>query len=226
MATALARWGSYEDTSNADGRPSVSTMRDQAVDENAVWQPEETIGLREGFVAAMGKAATGVTVVATDGRAGRVAQTVSAMCSVCADPPTLLVCIHDRSPVNEAVDANGVFAVSVLATHHDHVADTFAGRPWPGKDRWDFTCGRWDAAPSGSPQLTDAIASFDCRPRQTVFAGTHRIYVAEVMSVVSHDGSPLVYVDREYGRPEPVEPSRFPDFPDAHPANRFRKQGS
>ncbi|MGH3517615.1 MAG: flavin reductase family protein [Haloechinothrix sp.] len=180
--------------------------------------------LRDEFVAAMGKVATGVTIVATDGPAGRYAQTVSAMCSVCADPPMVLVCIHDRSPMIEAISGNGAFAVSVLATRHDHVADTFAGRPWPGKDRWDFTCGRWEDAPSGSPRVSDALASFDCTPDQVIAAGTHRIYLGRVESSTCHDGKPLIYTDREYCLPEPVEPSRFPEFPEAHPANRWRKQ--
>lgn len=183
----------------------------------------KTESMRDEFVAAMGKVATGVTVVASGGPAGRYAQTVSAMCSVCADPPMLLVCIHARSPVTEAIERNGCFAVSVLATHHDHVADTFAGRPWPGKDRWDFTCGEWDEAPSGSPRVADALASFDCALHQVIAAGTHRVYVGQVGSAAARGGRPLLYTDRAYGRPEPVEPSRFPEFPDAHPANRLRK---
>jgi flavin reductase len=171
----------------------------------------------------MGKVATGVTVVGTAGTSERMAQTVSAMCSVSADPPLVLVCINGRSPINAGVDANGVFAVSVLATQHDHVADTFAGRPWPGKDRWDFTCGHWEDSPSGSPRVVDAIATFDCRVHDVITAGTHRIYIGEVLAVTTDDGAPLVYAAHAYGRPEPVEPSEFPEFPDAHPAHRLRK---
>ena len=55
-------------------------------------------GARETFIAAMGQAATGVTVVTTDGRAGRLGVTVSAMTSVSADPPLLLICVNRRSP--------------------------------------------------------------------------------------------------------------------------------
>jgi flavin reductase len=182
----------------------------------SAYPPPRSTGesLRERFVGAMGNAATPVTVVATDGGAGRFGQTVSAMCSVSADPPLVLVCIHGRSPMNAAIDGNGVFCVNVLATRHDHVADTFAGRPWPGKERWDFSCGDWESAPSGAPLLVDALTGFDCAVQHVLTAGTHRIYV----------GTPLVYADRVYGRPEPVEPSTFPDFPEAHPGNRTRSR--
>jgi flavin reductase len=170
------------------------------------------------FVAAMGAMATGVTVVATDGAGGRFAQTVSAMCSVSADPPMILICLHGRSPANEAIVTNGVFCVNVLATQHDHVADTFAGRPWPGKEPWDFTCGDWDVAGSGSPRIQDAIASFDCTVHDVVAAGTHKIYIGEVNKIASTDGTPLLYAEQRYQRPETHEPSVFEEFPDARPS--------
>ena len=53
---------------------------------------------REVFVNAMSAAVTGVNLITTDGRAGRFGVTVSAMCSVSADPPILLACVNRRSP--------------------------------------------------------------------------------------------------------------------------------
>ena len=173
--------------------------------------------LAAAFVKAMGVLATGVTVVATDGPGGRYAQTVSAMCSVSADPPMTLVCLHERSPVNEAIEVNGVFCVNVLGTQHDHVADTFAGRPWAGKDPWDFTCGHWVLAASGSPRIHDAVASFDCSVHDVVRAGTHRIYIGEVNAIESGTGTPLLYAERQYQRPAHQSPSVFEEYPDAHP---------
>lgn len=182
--------------------------------------PQVDAELQAQFVQAMGLIATGVTVVGSAGATDRVAQTVSAMCSVSAEPPFVLVCIHARSPINEALAANGVFCVSALATQHDHVADTFAGRPWPGKERWDFTCGHWESAPSGSPRLTDALSSFDCDVHQTINAGSHLIYIGAVRDVHLGEGAPLVYANRAYSEARPVQPSTFPDFPEAHPDNR------
>ena len=169
------------------------------------------------YIAAMARVATGVTVVATAGVTERTAQTVSAMCSVSADPSILLVCINKRSPITRAIETNGVFCVSALARQHDHVADTFAGRPWPGKERWDFTCGDWEQAPSGSPRLTDALAAFDCEVHEVTNAGTHLVYFGLVTDVLQTTGAPLVYTNRSYYKPQPVEPSRFPEYPDAYP---------
>ncbi|GAA3676865.1 flavin reductase [Arthrobacter ginkgonis] len=179
---------------------------------------------RDEFIAAMGRVATGVTVVSTGGEAGRFAQTVSAMCSVSADPRLVLVCINLRSPINEAIRAHGVFAVNVLGKQHDHVADTFAGRPWPGKERWDFSCGEWVEAPSGSPRIRDAVASFDCTVHEVVEAGTHLIYIGRVTDVESHESEPLIYSAQAYAKPEPIEPSVFPDYPGSGPTHRQQKK--
>lgn len=176
------------------------------------------------FGRAVGTAVTGVTVVATDGPGGRAGQTVSAMCSVSHDPPMVLVCVNGRSPINDLITQNGVFCVNVLAIQHDHVADTFAGRPWAGKDRWDFSCGHWDGAESGSPRVRDAIASFDCTVHESIAAGTHNIFIGRVQAIETHQGTPLVYASHAYSRPEPIEPSVFHEYPDARPQPRVRKE--
>lgn len=194
-----------------------------AVPETSTTPGPVPAGVRSEFLDAMSSAATGVTVVATDGRAGRFAQTVSAMCSVSDDPATLLVCVNLRSPINDAIATHEAFAVSVLGKQHDHVADTFAGRPWPGKDRWDFTCGEWEDSEQGLPRLADAIASFDCAVFDTIDVGTHRVYVGRVRSVTTNPGVPLVYSERDYAEPHVFPHSTFPDFPGTGPVHRTRK---
>jgi flavin reductase len=178
------------------------------------------------FAAAMAGLATAVTVVAAGVDAEQAAQTVSAMSSVSAEPPMLLVCVNRRSPINALITASGRFTVNALATRHDHVADTFAGRPWPGKGRWDFTCGDWTTTADGLPRLADAMAFFDCAVHLTVEAGTHLVHIGVVRDVGVDDGPPLVYAGRAYAEPSRLSPSVFPDFPDAHPRSRFASAGT
>ncbi|WP_455355714.1 flavin reductase family protein [Streptomyces sp. SYSU K217416] len=159
---------------------------------------------RQQFVAAMGNAATGVTVVATDGPAGRFAQTVSAMCSVSADPPSLLVCVNRRSPLVEAVRHNGVFSVNVLGVGQAHVSDTFAGRPGTGEP-YDFGCARWQRLETDAPVLAGAAAAFDCRLAETTASGTHLILVGTVLASSSSAQAPLLYHARAYGAHRPID---------------------
>lgn len=200
--------------------PRPATLICVTSSHDAPASPPEADPVTAAFVAAMGGLATPVTVVgaAHDGRHG--AQTVSAMASVSSEPPMLLVCLNKRSPVNELIRSSGRFSVNALGTQHDHVADTFAGRPWPGKDRWDFSCGDWDSS-SGVPRLTDAPAHFDCEVHHTVEAGTHYVHFGRVKDVTAQQGTPLIYAGRSYAEPAAVAPSEFPDYPDAHPDNRF-----
>jgi len=159
--------------------------------------------VRAEFVAGMRNAATGVTVVATDGPAGRYAQTVSAMCSVSADPPTLVVCVNRRSPALAALAANGVFSVNVLAAEQIHVADTFAGRP-PDGEPYDFGCASWTTLTTGSPVLVGAAATFDCRLVDAVDSGTHQLALGAVEKASQRPVDPLIYLAREYRRCLPV----------------------
>jgi flavin reductase len=156
---------------------------------------------RQAFVEAMGGAATGVTVVTTDGAGGRRGQTVSSMCSVSADPPLLLVCIKASSPMVAAIEANAGFAVNVLADHQATVASTFAGRAANGSAPYDFGCASWHPGRTGSPRLDGAVAHFDCGVLSIRREGTHVIFVGSVIAATLGAGVPLVYTRRTYGRP-------------------------
>lgn len=151
------------------------------------------------FVAAMGRAVTGVTIVATDGAAGRFGITVSAFTSVSAEPPLVLVCVNRKSPVVTAVLANGVFCINVLADAHRHVADSFAGRNAEGRP-YDFAIGAWDTAVTGAPLLTGSLATFDCFLESWHDAGSHRILIGKVASAGQADALPLAYAQRSYRR--------------------------
>jgi flavin reductase (DIM6/NTAB) family NADH-FMN oxidoreductase RutF len=157
--------------------------------------------LREAFVGAMGRIVSSVTIVTTDGASGRFGVTVSAMTSVSADPPLLLTCINRRSPAAAAIAGNRVFGVNVLASHQLDVAQTFAGRPRRGAP-FDFDVARWQVHITGAPILAGAVAAFDCAVRDRHEAGTHTVFVGEVLEALASPGEPLLYGRRAYARPE------------------------
>lgn len=162
--------------------------------------PADPVTDRIAFIDAMGRAVTGVTVVATDGEVGRFGQTVSAMSSVSADPPLLLVCIHRKSPICKAIEQHRVFSVNVLRADQQRVSQVFAGRPKNGLP-YDFGTAMWETAVTGSPLLVGAVARFDCRLYDTYEAGTHCIYVGRVVDSSSEPSAALVYSQRTYGEP-------------------------
>lgn len=151
------------------------------------------------FVNAMGLAATGVSVVTTDGPAGRLGLTVSAVSSVSADPPLVLICVNRKSPAVAAIDGNGAFAVNLLAAHHQSYAETFSGRPREGRP-FDFANHQWREGETGLPLVEEATAIFECDTHETVDAGTHRIYIGRVVAAHKGKAEPLIYCNRAFRR--------------------------
>jgi flavin reductase (DIM6/NTAB) family NADH-FMN oxidoreductase RutF/DNA-binding transcriptional LysR family regulator len=165
---------------------------------------------RDLFIEGMSHAASTVNIVTTDGPAGRAGVTVSAMCSVTADAPTLLVCVHQKSAACEAILANGVFCVNVLRDDQALISDTFAGRiQTPGGDK--FECADWCSLTTGAPALSRPLVAFDCRLEEHVRWGTHVIFIGEVAdAVVNEIGSALIYANRAYGTPAQLAPPADP----------------
>ena len=153
---------------------------------------------RQDFINAMSAAVTGVNLITTDGRAGRFGITVSAMCSVSADPPMLLACVNRRSPACSAILSNQVYCVNVLSTRQRNLADAFAGNT--GQSRpYDFSIGQWERSSNAVPRLADATSTFDCVLEHAYDAGSHTIFIGHVTTATEGSDSPLLYTDRDYG---------------------------
>jgi flavin reductase (DIM6/NTAB) family NADH-FMN oxidoreductase RutF len=156
------------------------------------------------FIRAMGAAATGVTVVTTEGLLGRFGLTVSAISSVSADPPLLLVCVNRKNPSVAAITQNGRFAVNLLAESQEDVARTFSGRPVSG-EAYDFSRHEWQSGPNGMPLVVNAAAHFECDVESIHDAGTHRIFIGRVISAERGLAPPLIYSNRNFGRMAPLD---------------------
>ena len=158
---------------------------------------------RAAFVNAMGAAVTGVTIVTTNNPSNRLGRTISAMASVSADPPMLLVCVNRRSPLELAIRANGVFGVSVLGEHQADLSDAFAGRSQSATP-FAFAACDWDADAAGVPLLAGAAARFACRVESAMEAGTHTVFIGGVLETGHNTARPLAYTGRAYARPLPL----------------------
>ncbi len=157
--------------------------------------------LRARFLTGMSQAAATVNVVTTNGPAGRVGVTVSAMSSVSADTerPTLLVCVHEASPAAAAIVENGVFCVNVLRDDQSYISDSFAGR-FREQLSDKFDCADWEVMATGAPRVIDPLVAFDCKVVSSEKIGTHHVIFGEVQDIfVAATGSPLIYARRAYG---------------------------
>lgn len=152
-----------------------------------------------GFRNAMSRLGGAVSVITTDGPAGRFGFTASAVCSVTDSPPTLLVCMNRSSFSNMHFKTNSVLCVNVLAATHQYVSGTFANRDLNMEQR--FSTAAWSTLESGSPVMDEALVNFDCRIAQVHEVGSHSIFYCEVLTIKqgpSDEG--LVYFNRAYHR--------------------------
>lgn len=145
------------------------------------------------FRVAMRELAAGVTIITAGREHGRRGLTATAVCSVSADPPTLLVCINRSAEGHAAITESGSFCVNVIAVEHQRLAERFAGRDGArGAERFEH--GEWRALATGAPVLADAIAAFDCKLVQAIDAGTHTVFIGAVTATtVSPQRAALLY---------------------------------
>lgn len=149
---------------------------------------------------AIGRFATGVTVLTTSAQGHEQAMTANSVTSVSLEPVLLLACVHVESRFHEAVLDAGVWGVSVLAASARTTASWFAthGRPLHGQlDRVAHRAG----PRTGVPLLEDALATFECRTHAVYPGGDHSIVVGEVLGVRTDDdrGAALTYYRGAYG---------------------------
>lgn len=148
------------------------------------------------FRSVMSRLAGAVSIVATGSTAdpaGRRGMTATAVCSLSADPPSLVVCLNQVTGTYQQLRRHGRFSVNVLSARHVELARTFAGhRGLVGAER--FTGDEWTAGTLGVPVLVDALASFECRVAESVEHGTHTLVIGGIESArCTDDAEPLVY---------------------------------
>lgn len=165
----------------------------------------------DAFRAAMSRLADGVVLVtarepsldpddpgAPDGE--DVGMTATAFLSVSLDPPLVLVSLRTGSRMDDLLDEQPVWAVSVLSESQRHIAGRFAmkGRISDRLLFEDIPYTRGET--SGAPLVGGALATLECRTEQRVVAGDHTLVIGRVLTaaVPSADGGPLVYFRGRY----------------------------
>jgi len=137
-----------------------------------------------------------ITTTTPDGE--RAGLTATAVSSVSAEPPTLLICVNRQNSSHAVIRQAGIFVVNVLALEDQGLANRFASKIM-GEQR--FEEGVWTTLGTGAPVLESALVSFDCRITQAVEAGTHGVLFGaiEAVRVRQTETKPLLYVHGSYG---------------------------
>ncbi|MDQ7820904.1 MAG: flavin reductase family protein [Armatimonadota bacterium] len=151
------------------------------------------------FRTALGRFATGVTVVTASTPAGVHGMTANAFSSVSLNPPLVLVAVSRRARMHGHLLAATHFGVSVLADHQEAHAWHFAGRPQADL----ATAFVWRRA---VPLLDGALAHLVCALEATHPGGDHTLFLGRVEDLWYRDGMPLVFFAGRFCRIVPLRP--------------------
>jgi flavin reductase (DIM6/NTAB) family NADH-FMN oxidoreductase RutF len=148
--------------------------------------------------------ASGVTIVTSALRGGPVGLTATAVCSVSATPPMLLVSLTTTSQTAQGVAETGAFAVHLLPHRARGYAEQFAssGEHFAGVE--------YSSTPEKRiPLLANVLGWFLCDVEQSIPAADHVLFVGRVRQcgLMENRADPLLYFDRSYRKlapgPEP-----------------------
>lgn len=158
------------------------------------------------FKKGMRRLSSSVSLITAGGRHGRNGMTATAVCSVSAEPPILLVGINRGASIHDQILETGSFGVNILRPRHTPLADRFSSG-LSGEAR--FEQGLWQEGAFGVPVLGDALASFVCETIKVVTVGTHDIFFGQVVAIEISDGTPLLYGGGQYEISLPATPLAY-----------------
>jgi flavin reductase (NADH)/cob(II)yrinic acid a,c-diamide reductase len=187
----------------------MSEKNEVARDEKsaAAVEPDDAVAMEQtaccpsdDFKAGMRQLPGAVCVVGAAHEGARRGLTLTAICSVSIDPPSLLVCVNRNASAHDLIALSGCFAVNQLSTEHMAEARVFSGQCGIDGDL-RFAAERWGVLKTGAPVLNDAVAVFGCQVIDSVATKTHTVFVASVVAArLDPSREPLIYLRSRYAK--------------------------
>lgn len=158
------------------------------------------------FRNALGRFASGVTVLTAEYEGQVHGMTANAFVSVSLDPPLILVSLDNRSNMHRILPSVRRFGISVLAEDQDAHSNHFAGRIVEGLPvRFVHR--------NGQPLIGGAVAYFVANIFDIHPAGDHTLYISHVEHFEANEGKPLLFFGGRYHRmrEEKGKPTQWPE---------------
>lgn len=152
------------------------------------------------FTESLASFATGVVVLTVrDGRDDH-GTTVTSFMSVSMEPPMVLAGVDSSAYLCEVLRRQDRWAATVLSSEQRALAGRFAsaGRP---SARILLASEPHHRGPVSDALIPDeGLAALECETRQTIEAGDHTLFVAEVLSAdyIARRRTPLIRVNHRY----------------------------
>lgn len=150
------------------------------------------------FRRAMGRFATGVTIITVDVDGEAHGMTANAVTSVSLDPLLVLVCVGQSARTHAHLHARKRFGINILAESQRGLSEYYARVSPEREHAEEDTEAHFDRTKLGTPMLRGALAYFECKLKSAQDAGDHTIFIAEVEDVLVREGEPLLFFKGKY----------------------------
>lgn len=134
-----------------------------------------------------------VTVISTENAGGLHGFTATAVCSVCADPPTILIVVNRSARTHAHITRRQAFVVNVIAEDQRSIAEKFST-----KDDDPFGVIPHSLTANGVPMIDGTSAFLECEVREMSDVGTHTIFIGSIVNASVTGKAPLLYYDGQY----------------------------
>jgi flavin reductase (DIM6/NTAB) family NADH-FMN oxidoreductase RutF len=137
----------------------------------------------------LGRFPTGIAVVTVDAEGQQLGVTVGSLVGLSLQPPLVGFSISRQAAMHELLRQAGGCAISLLAAGQEWLAEHFA-RGVPPIAMWHGVA--TEPAASGAPLLAGAVGWLECRVVDEVAAGTHTLFVCDVLRVEHGSDAPAL----------------------------------
>ena len=141
------------------------------------------------FRDAMGKFATGVTVLLTENEGETHGMTANGFMSVSLDPKLVVISIGHKAKFLEKVSQSKKYTVNILAEDQEHYSRHFAGKH---SEAVEFE------TLAEQPVLNGAIAQIACEVVSEHVEGDHTLFIGKVVDLRVEDKNPLLFFSGKY----------------------------
>ncbi|ASG24138.1 flavin reductase family protein [Nitrospirillum viridazoti] len=158
---------------------------------------DDAASIMDGLRQAMRRLAASVSVVTLRDANGAAGATVSALCSLSFEPPSVLIALNQSGSMHDRILAVDTYAINILYADQEEVSKTFGA---PNRTADCFKPDVWEDI-MGAPCLIGAQSTLICRRAAELPHGSHRVIVGEVLWTRSRpEVNPLLYADGGYRR--------------------------
>ena len=145
------------------------------------------------FKKAMGKFATGVTVITINYKKTYIGKTVNSFSSLSLNPPLVLFSLDKKSSSLKKYKISKYIGINFLTNKQKKLSNYFANK----KNSCEIK--NYYLSKNHIPMINESLVNLNCKKIQTLSIGDHIVFVCKILELkFNHLEKPLIYLNKKY----------------------------